>query len=57
LAQCKGQNKIEILAEEEDKFFNESIPVNLKFNKNEEGEVEGLDIMQGDNVTSARKIE
>ncbi len=57
MAQCKGQNKIEILAEEEDKFFNESIPVNLKFNKNEEGEVEGLDIMQGDNVTSARKIE
>jgi nitroreductase len=57
LLQIPGQDKYEMFAESETKFFLTAINAQIQFTKNTEGKVTGLIVIQGGNKVPAKKIE
>lgn len=55
-AQATGQNKFEIFAEEQDKFFLKVVEAKIKFTRNEKGVVTGLILYQGGQEIEGPKI-
>jgi hypothetical protein len=56
LAQMTGQNKLELLAESETKFFVADSPAELEFFKNDKGVWTSLKLRQGEFEFTLKKV-
>lgn len=54
-AQATGQEQFELFAEKEDIFFAKITPLTIRFNKNAEGAVDSLTLIQGGQEMNAKK--
>lgn len=54
-AQATGQQKFELFAESETKFFLKVVKATVEFHKNEKGEIEALTLNQGGRAMKAKK--
>ena len=54
-AQATGQQKFELFAESENKFFLKVVKATVEFHKNENGEIEALTLNQGGRAMKAKK--